>query len=395
MVLVTCSGKDTPGITSKLTGVLARHGLEIVDIGQAVLHGWLSLSVLFQQQAEGSDKTEKTALDELKALAATLQLKFEAQTFQDHAAAAQPAYRYAVTLISSRVSAQALHAVTEVLARHRVNINEIERLSESEFGCVELLLSSDSKLDRHALKSELLTAARTEGVDLALQAEGLYRRAKRLVAFDMDSTLIQSEIIDEFARKLGRYDEVAQITQLAMQGKVPFTEALSKRVACLQGLTQDQIEAVFQETQLTPGAEDLIRVLKKLGYKIALISGGFSCIADRLKTRLGIDYAYANHLVLRDQKATGEVLPPIIDAQRKADLLEVIAQQEGIHLDQVIAVGDGANDLLMIEKAGLGIAFNAKPAVNARADLALNQKSLKSILYLLGISGRDASEVLA
>jgi phosphoserine phosphatase len=395
MVLVTCSGKDTPGITSKLTGVLARHGLEIVDIGQAVLHGWLSLSVLFQQQAEGSDKTEKTALDELKALATTLQLKFEAQTFQDHAAAAQPAYRYAVTLISSRVSAQALHAVTEVLARHRVNINEIERLSESEFGCVELLLSSDSKLDRHALKSELLTAARTEGVDLALQAEGLYRRAKRLVAFDMDSTLIQSEIIDEFARKLGRYDEVAQITQLAMQGKVPFTEALSKRVACLQGLTQEQIEAVFQETQLTPGAEDLIRVLKKLGYKIALISGGFSCIADRLKTRLGIDYAYANHLVLRDQKATGEVLPPIIDAQRKADLLEVIAQQEGIHLDQVIAVGDGANDLLMIEKAGLGIAFNAKPAVNARADLALNQKSLKSILYLLGISGRDASEVLA
>ena len=403
MVLVTCSGKDTPGITSKLTGVLARHGLEIVDIGQAVLHGWLSLSVLFQTPVQTSPKTahsgptpaEKTALDELKALAATLQLKFEAQTFQDHAAAAQPAYRYAVTLISSRVSAQALHAVTEVLARHRVNINEIERLSESEFGCVELLLSSDSKLDRHALKSELLTAARTEGVDLALQAEGLYRRAKRLVAFDMDSTLIQSEIIDEFARKLGRYDEVAQITQLAMQGKVPFTEALSKRVACLQGLTQDQIEAVFQETQLTPGAEDLIRVLKKLGYKIALISGGFSCIADRLKTRLGIDYAYANHLVLRDQKATGEVLPPIIDAQRKADLLEVIAQQEGIHLDQVIAVGDGANDLLMIEKAGLGIAFNAKPAVNARADLALNQKSLKSILYLLGISGRDASEVLA
>jgi len=403
MVLVTCSGKDTPGITSKITGVLARHGLEIVDIGQAVLHGWLSLSVLFQQQPGGTPKsgpspltpTEKAALDEIRALATTLQLKFETQTFQDHEAEALPAYRYAVTLISSRVSAQALHTVTEVLARHRVNINEIERLSESEFGCVELLLSSDSKLDRHALKTELLTAARAEGVDLALQAEGLYRRAKRLVAFDMDSTLIQSEIIDEFARKLGRYDEVAQITKLAMQGKVPFSEALSQRVACLKGLTQEQIDAVFQETELTPGAEDLIRVLKKMGYKIALISGGFSCIADRLKTRLGIDYAYANHLILRDQKATGQVLPPIIDAQRKADLLEVIAQQEGIHLDQVIAVGDGANDLLMIEKAGLGIAFNAKPAVNARADLALNQKSLKSILYLLGISGRDVSEVLA
>jgi phosphoserine phosphatase len=403
MVLVTCSGKDTPGITSKLTGVLARHGLEILDIGQAVLHGWLSLSVLFQEKGGGTQKnqtpdpspTEKAAIEDLKALAHTLQLKFEAQTLQDHAAASPPAYRYAVTLISSRVSAQALHAVTQVLAKHRVNINEIERLSESEFGCVELLLSSDAKLDRHALKTELLAAARAEGVDLALQAEGLYRRAKRLVAFDMDSTLIQSEIIDEFARKLGRYDEVAQITSEAMQGKIPFAQALSKRVACLQGLTQDQIDAVFNETELTPGAEDLIRVLKKLGYKIALISGGFSCIADRLKTRLGIDYAYANQLVLRDRKATGEVLPPIIDAQRKADLLEVIAQQEGIHLDQVIAVGDGANDLLMIEKAGLGIAFNAKPAVNARADLALNQRSLKSILYLLGISGRDVSEVLA
>jgi phosphoserine phosphatase len=285
--------------------------------------------------------------------------------------------------------------VTEVLARHRVNISEIERLSESEFGCVELLISSGSEIDRMALKHDLLAAARTEGVDLALQAEGLYRRAKRLVAFDMDSTLIQSEIIDEFARKLGRYDEVAAITREAMHGRLPFAEALSKRVACLRGLTQAQIDEVFSETLLTPGAEELIRVLKKLGYRIALISGGFSCIADRLKTRLGIDYAYANHLVLKDGKATGEVLPPVIDAQRKADLLEVIAQQEGIHLDQVIAVGDGANDLLMIEKAGLGIAFNAKPAVNERADLALSQQSLRSILYLLGISGRDVSELLA
>jgi phosphoserine phosphatase len=188
---------------------------------------------------------------------------------------------------------------------------------------------------------------------------------------------------------------VARITSEAMHGRMPFAEALSKRVACLKGLSQSQINEVFESTELTPGAEDLIRVLKRLGYKIALISGGFSCIADRLKSRLGIDYAYANTLIVRDGQATGEVQPPVIDAQRKADLLEVIAQQEGIHLDQVIAVGDGANDLLMIEKAGLGIAFNAKPAVNERADLALNQKSLRSILYLLGISGRDVSELLA
>jgi len=281
------------------------------------------------------------------------------------------------------------------LAQYRVNIDVIERLSEGEFGCVEMLISSNSALDRRALKHELMTVAREQGVDVALQAEGLYRRSKRLVVFDMDSTLIQSEIIDEFARKLGAYDEVSRITHEAMQGKLPFAEALHLRVARLQGLTTAQIEEVFHETQLTAGAEELIRVLKKLGYKVALISGGFSCIAERLKVRLGIDYAYANQLVIQDGKATGKVAPPVIDAQRKADLLEVIAQQEGIHLDQVIAIGDGANDLLMIEKAGLGIAFNAKPAVNERADLALSQKSLRSILYLLGISGRDVSEVLA
>ncbi len=394
MVLVTCSGKDAPGITASLTGILARHGLKILDIGQAVLHGWLSLSLMF----EGA--SEKEALKELLARAAELGLKLDFQLLQTpelEAARppAAPAYRYALTLIASEITAPALHAVTEVLARYRVNIDVIERLSEGEFGCVEMLISSSAELDRRALKHELMTVARSQGVDVALQAEGLYRRSKRLVCFDMDSTLIQSEIIDEFARKLGAYDEVARVTHEAMQGKIPFSEALHRRVQKLRGLTTAQIDEVFLSTELTPGAEELIRVLKKLGYKIALISGGFSCIADRLKTRLGIDYAYANQLVMKDGKASGEVTPPVIDAQRKADLLEVIAQQEGIHLDQVIAIGDGANDLLMIEKAGLGIAFNAKPAVNERADLALSQKSLRSILYLLGISGRDVSEVLA
>jgi phosphoserine phosphatase len=285
--------------------------------------------------------------------------------------------------------------VTDVLARHRVNIDVIERLSEGEFACVELLISSQAELDRRSLKHEILSAARTEGVDLALQAEGLYRRTKRLVVFDMDSTLIQGEIIDEFARKLGRYEEVAKITSEAMHGKLQFSEALTRRVKLLKGLSQAQIEEVFKETRLTPGANDLIQVLKQLGYKIAIISGGFACIADKLKASLQLDYAYANHLVMVQGTATGEVTAPIIDAQRKADLLELIAQQEGIQLDQVIAIGDGANDLLMIEKAGLGVAFNAKPALNERADLALSQKSLRSVLYLLGLSGRDVAEVLA
>lgn len=391
MVLVTCSGKDAPGITSTLTGVLADRGVRIIDIGQALLHGWLSLSLIFEGPGE------KDALKELLAQAQQLGLKLDFQLLGSTPAAAAPtpAYRYALTLIAAEITARALHSVTRVLATHKVNIDIIERLSEGEFGCVEMLISSNHELDRGRLKHELMTVARDQGVDVALQAEGLYRRSKRLVAFDMDSTLIQSEIIDEFARKLGAYDEVARITHEAMQGRLPFGEALQRRVAKLRGLTQAQINEVFDETLLTPGAEELIRVLKRLGYKIALISGGFACIAERLKARLGIDYAYANQLVMKDGIATGEVLPPVVDAQRKADLLEVIAQQEGIRLDQVIAIGDGANDLLMIEKAGLGIAFNAKPAVNERADLALSQKSLRQVLYLLGISGRDVSEVLA
>lgn len=394
LVLVTVSGKDTPGITSELTGVLAESQVSILDIGQAVIHGMLSLSILFELEGD----THHAPLKDLLFKAAELGMKLEfqlldgAQLSTGHLA--PKAYRYALTLISERITAQALHQVTRVLAKYRVNIDVIERLSEGEFSCVEMLVSSAEALDRRALKTELLNIARQLGVDIALQAEGLYRRSKRLVVFDMDSTLIQNEVIDEFARERGVFDQVSAITHEAMKGQLPFDESLKRRVAMLKGLTHDEIERVFARIEVTPGASDLIAVLKKLGYKVALISGGFSCIADRLKSRLGIDYAYANTLEMDHGVATGHVLPPIVNAQRKADLLDVIAQQEHIHLDQVIAIGDGANDLLMLEKAGLGIAFNAKPMVNERADLALNQKSLRSILYLLGISGRDLAEVI-
>jgi phosphoserine phosphatase len=239
------------------------------------------------------------------------------------------------------------------------------------------------------MKKELLGIAKKLSVDIALQAEGLYRRAKRLIVFDMDSTLIQSEVIDELARHKGVYNEVAAITHAAMNGKMDFDESLKKRVAKLKGMSQADLLEVFQKVELTPGAEDLLRVLKKLGYKIGLISGGFSFVAERLKTKLGIDYVYANNLESKDGLLTGNVIPPIVNAQRKADLLDVIAQQEQVELDQVIAIGDGANDLPMLEKAGLGIAFNAKPTVREKADLSINQKNLKAVLYLLGLEERD------
>ncbi|MEN9723539.1 MAG: hypothetical protein RJB38_1525 [Pseudomonadota bacterium] len=397
LALVTCSGRDTPGITSELTGILAQAHRPIVDIGQAVLHGWLSLSILFE--VEPSEGAPPAPIPLLLTKAHDLGLRMEYRVLKPSeihpaAFARQQAYRYALTLIAPSIPARTLHAVTGLLAQNQINIDVIERLSEGDFGCVEMLVSAEKAVNEQAIKHELLALAQKEGVDLALQAEGLYRRSKRLIVFDMDSTLIQSEIIDEFARERGVYDEVARITHAAMSGKVPFGQALGQRVAQLQGLTHEQIDAVFRRTRITPGAEDLIRILKALGYRIALISGGFSCIADRLKAQLGLHYAYANHLVFENGVCTGEVREPIVDAQRKADLLELIAQQEGIALDQVIAVGDGANDIPMLEKAGLGIAFHAKPSVSERADLALSQQNLKTILYLLGISGRDLPAAL-
>ncbi len=396
VVLITVSGQDAPGITSELTGILSQGKLSILDIGQAVIHGLLSLSILFEM---GSDKEDKTIIKDLlfKAHELGMKLEFRVMTSQllEKTQSRAKAYRYAVTLIAPQITATALHEVTAAMAKYRVNIDEIERLSEGEFGCVELLVSSSEEIDRRALKKELLEIANQQRVDIALQAEGLYRRSKRLVVFDMDSTLIQNEVIDEFARECGRYEEVSEVTHAAMKGKMEFDESLRLRVEKLKGLSTAQIDAVFSRIELTHGAADLIRVLKKLGYKTALISGGFACIADRFKEKLGIDYAYANVLEMHQGKATGKVLPPIVNAQRKADLLELIAQQENIHADQVIAIGDGANDIPMLERAGLGIAFNAKPLVREHADFSINQKNLRSILYLMGISGRDLNEVLA
>jgi len=395
-VLVTVSGPDAPGITSELTGILALAGVPILDLGQAVIHGLLSLSILFEMDGTQGAPQAKTVIKDLLFRTTELGLKLEFRVFDNEPlqkGLAVPKYRYAVTLIADQVSASAIHQVTNELAKYRLNIDEIQRLSEGGFGCVEFQVSTADEIDQRAVKTALLSVSKEVGVDIALQAEGLYRRAKRMVVFDMDSTLISCEVIDEFAREMGCYDEVSKITEDAMRGKLDYDTSLKLRVEKLKGLTTEQMSKVFDRIQPTPGAADLIHVLKKLGYKTALISGGFTVVADRLKEKLGIDYAYANHLEIERGKATGRVVPPIVNAQRKADLLDVIAQQERIHLDQVIAVGDGANDLLMLERAGLGIAFNAKPAVNEKADLALSQKNLQTILYLLGISGRDLAEI--
>jgi len=392
------SGKDSPGITAEVTQILALHKINILDMGQAVIQRLLSLSFLFEADSTLCD-IEKMKV-ELFSKAEDLGLKLEFEVIHpDSPPSASSKYHpsgrlkhYVLTLLADPVSARALHEVTKILARLRVNIDFIKRLSEGSFSCVEMGISSFERLDEFTLRKDLLLISKTFEVDVALQAEGLYRRAKRLVVLDMDSTLIQSEVIDELAKEKGVYKEVSAITHRAMMGEMNFSESLHLRCQTLQGLNGSDLERVYKRIQLTPGAEPLIQVLKKLGYKIAVISGGFTFVAEKLKHKLGLDYAYANVLEIQGGMLTGRVLPPIIDAQRKADLLEVIAQQEKIELDQVIAVGDGANDLLMLEKAGLGIAFNAKMIVREKADLAISQKNMKSILYLLGLSEREVSE---
>ena len=386
-LLITLSGTDAPGIMSEITELIAKHpSAVLLDVSQSVIHDLLSLFLLLRVKAETS------LVGELEKKAKSLDLRIE-HRFVDESIATSRPYRYAVTLLGDQVTAASLHDVTAALAERKANIEGIRRLSEGEFSCVEMQVASARELGGQAMRQELLKLAQKRGVDIALQAEGLYRRAKRLIVLDMDSTLIQAEVIDELGREMGVYDEIAEITHQAMAGKIDYDESLRRRCEKLAGMPITKLDAVYRRLELTPGAEDLIRILKKLGYRIAVLSGGFTFVADRLKERLGLDFAYANTLEILGGALTGRVIPPIVNAQRKADLLDVICQQNQLDPDQVIAVGDGANDLLMLERAGLGIAFNAKPAVRQKADLALSQKNLRSILYLLGLSAREIAEL--
>ncbi len=388
--LITLTGQDRPGITSSLLSILEQHKIPLLDLGQAVTQGALSLALNVEAPKRG---TWSKAL-EAQAKKQKLDFKFEEAP---HALPKKtaPTTRYAVTLLAPQLGASCLAEVTKLLARSKANIDRIRRLSDgTPLRCLELAVSLPTSVDPQKLTVDLVSYASRQGVDVGVQREGIYRRSKRLVVMDMDSTLIQAEVIDELARERGCYDQVSAITHEAMAGKISYDESLKRRCEKLTGLTQQQLEKVRDRVPLTAGARELIGVLKRLGYRIAIISGGFTFVADRLREQLGVDYAYANQLEMRGGKATGKVLPPIVNAQRKADLLETLAQQERISLEQVVAIGDGANDLLMLERAGLGIAFNAKPLVREKADLSLSQPDLRNVLHLLGLSDADIREAL-
>ena len=394
LILLTMTGPDRPGIIAAVTGQIAEAGARIRDIEQTVTHTLLSLSIVIDFPTGESDN--KPLIKELLYLAKETGLDL------DFSVLGEADYRrkstrdaHVVTMMGGEVNALAIAKVGKILADHGVNIERVSKLNQGDLRCVELMVTAPPELDVRTMNRQLLHTGASLGVDIAVQRENLYRRAKRLVVMDMDSTLIQIEVIDELARIAGVGEQVALITERAMNGELDFPAALRERVALLQGLSSAALEEVYRNIPFTPGAKTLIRVLKRLGFKTAVISGGFSYFADRIKEDLGLDYAYANELEIVDGFVTGRVIGPVVDGGRKAELLEEIAAKEGVTLDQAIAIGDGANDLPMLGKAGLGIAFNAKARVREEADYHINQQRLDSILYLLGISEREMAEICA
>ena len=395
--LIRISGPDQTGITQAATAILSDYAVNILDIGQAVIHNNLALGIL----AEMPDSVDIAAcFSRLREAVEKLgmSIEFDAVSGDDyqHWISEQGKPRHILTLLVRKVSAEHINAVTSLAAQYGLNIDKITRLSgrvplnadEQSKACVEFSMRGELS-DQIKVRRALLELTNTLDMDIAYQEDDMFRRNRRLVVFDMDSTLIEAEVIDELAKVAGVGAEVSAITELAMQGEIDFDESFRRRVALLSGLNESALQQIADTLQLTEGAETLISTLKRLGYKTAILSGGFSYFANQLRDQLGFDYVYANQLDIHSGVVTGEVVGDIINGERKAELLKDIAQRENIALEQVIAVGDGANDLPMLSVAGLGIAFRAKPIVKASARQSISTLGLDSIIYLLGISDRE------
>ena len=398
LILASITGIDKPGLTSKITRLLARYDIRILDIGQAVIHNQLNLGLLLDVPSK-SASYEMIKEVFLKAQILGLTIRFQPITEEEYASwvQEQAKSRYIVTLLGRTITAQHIAKVSGVIEHHRLNIDTIERLSgraslqeteTAQRACVEFMVSGDLE-DALGLRSAFMQLTHEFEIDIAFQADTMYRRNRRLVVFDMDSTLIRIEVIDELAKARGVGDQVVAITEAAMRGELDFNQSFTKRLSLLKGLEEAKVRAIGESLPLTDGAERLISTLKRLGYKTAIVSGGFSYFGNILKEKLGIDYVFANELEIVNGTVTGQVRGTIVDGKRKAQLLQEIAAKESIALEQVIAVGDGANDLPMISLAGLGIAFNAKPIVRQTAKQAISTLGLDGILYLIGVRDRD------
>ncbi len=393
IMIINVSGEDKPGLTSSITEILGRHNANILDIGQAVIHNTLSLGILVEIPDESkSSPILKDVLFCAHNLGINVKFTPIAENLYDSWVEEQGKPRNIVTLLAQTITARQISKISAIIANNGLNIDKINRLSgrkrldteeNNNKACVEFSFRGDP-VDKQKMKSELLQTANELEIDIALQEDNIYRSNRRLVAFDMDSTLIEVEVIDELAKAANVGDEVSAITERAMCGEIDFTESLKQRVALLKGLDESKLQTIADKLPLTEGAERLIAILKRLNFTTAIISGGFTFFGEVLKQRLGFDYVYANRLEIENGVVTGNVLGEIVDGNMKARLLQQIAENENINLEQVIAVGDGANDLPMLSKAGLGIAFRAKPIVKKSAEQAISTFGLDGILYLIG-----------
>jgi phosphoserine phosphatase len=401
IVLINITGEDRPGLTAAITGVLADGGVDVLDIGQAVIHDTLSFGILVEIP---DTESGATVLDRVQIKADELgqQVLFTHVSEDDyqHWVDDQGKDRHIVTLLTRKVTAEQLQTVSAITAKYGLNIDRIDRLSGrmpldmpsgKGKGCIEFSVRGEPA-DAQQMRAEFLHVAQELNVDIAFQQDSLFRRNRRLAVFDMDSTLIEAEVIDELAKAHGVGDRVSEITERAMRGELDFRASFKERLALLKGLDIKVLDEIGASLRLTEGAETLFAELKRLGYKTAILSGGFTYFARQLQAKLGIDYIFANELEVVDGKCTGIAVEPIVDAQRKADLLRELASKEGLSLEQTIAVGDGANDLPMLAIAGLGVAFRAKPLVKQSAKQAISTLGLDGVLYLLGFRDREGRD---
>lgn len=402
LILLTISGHDKRGVTAALTNILAQYNATILDIGQADIHHTLSLGILFMTDSQSSGEILKQLLFTTNNLGVQVQFSIVKEDDYEQWVSMQGKNRYIITLLGPRLSARQIAVVTGIITDQDMNIDAIRRLTgriplvegekQMDRSCIEFSVRGTPK-NKLLMQRQFMEMSQKLNFDISMQVDNMFRRNRRLICFDMDSTLIQTEVIDELADRAGVGEEVRAITESAMRGEIDFVESFTRRVALLKGLDVSVMQEIAENLPVTEGVERLMKVLKNSGYKTAILSGGFTYFGEYLKRKFGFDYVYANELEIGpDGKLTGRYIGDVVDGKRKKELLRLIAQVENINIAQTIAVGDGANDLPMLSEAGLGIAFHAKPKVKESAEQSISTTGIDGVLYFLGFKDSYINE---